>query len=112
MQEYDTPNKGILLRFVANIDECMSRHMNLQAYKMQKNDHLLTNESASQLLSISPRALVRLRESGQIPFVKVSDSPKSYRYSALALSDFIAKRQQIAQSSPMNGPALSIGDAA
>jgi hypothetical protein len=58
-------------------------------------DHLLDNAGAAQLLKISPRTLVKLRDAGSIPYVRLDHaSRKGYRYSALALSAWIADHQQ------------------
>jgi excisionase family DNA binding protein len=54
---------------------------------------LLDNASAAEMLSISPRTLVKLREGGELPFVRLQDGTKGIRYSLAALEEWIAQRQ-------------------
>ncbi len=60
---------------------------------------LLDNASAAELLSVSPRTLVKLRDAGEIPFVRVGDGRKGVRYSTEALKAFVSKRQSAAGGS-------------
>jgi predicted site-specific integrase-resolvase len=57
-------------------------------------DRLLNNSEAAELLSISPKTLVALRDKGVIPFVKILDHAKGVRYSERSLTQWIAEREQ------------------
>ena len=70
---------------------------------MQTNDvpdRLLNNTAAAQLLSISPRQLVHMRDRGEVPYVKVLDHARGTRYSEKALTAWIAARQKQSPRSP------------
>jgi predicted site-specific integrase-resolvase len=58
------------------------------------SDRLLDNSEAAAMLSCSPATLVKMREAGTIPFVRLQDTRKGYRYSLKALEKLIAERQQ------------------
>jgi excisionase family DNA binding protein len=60
----------------------------------------LRAEEAAAALGISPRTLWALKESGQIPYVKVG--PKTHVFPVAALQDYLRQQQTTHQETPAN----------